>query len=687
MPRRALLLLALMLWTAAASAAPVLERLADGVVRWHADAAARDAAQPSFALLPHVAPQAGRAATMVPLEFTRLQGRAAVRVPIGEGTDLYGTGEVYGPLRRNGTRIVCWNTDAYGYGAGNLSLYQSHPWVLAVRADGSSFGILADTTHRTLVDLTDGILMASDGPPFPVVVIEGATPQEVVTRLASVTGTIAPPPRWALGYHQCRYSYTPDDRVLEVARTFREKRIPCDVIWWDIDYMDAYRSFTFHPQDFPDPRGLNDALHALDFRSIAIIDPGIKVEPGYHVYDAGNAIDAWVQDRWGRPFTGKVWPGECVFPDFTRADVRRWWSGLYWEFLESGLDGIWNDMNEPAVFEQPGWTMPVTNRHDADEALGGPGTHARYHNVYGMLMARATFEGVAAARPERRPFVLTRANFMGGQRWAATWTGDNRASWEHLDASITMVLNLGLSGQPFSGPDIGGFVEAGDGALFARWMGFGALFPFARGHTGKGNIDKEPWAFSAKTEATSRRALEGRYRLLPYLYTVFHEAWTTGLPVWRPLFFADPADRSLRAEDDAWLLGRDLLVVADTRPDGGASPALPRGAWADVTAAVYGTADDLDLPRLLLREGAALPLGPVVQSTAAPLTELTVLANPGADGRAAGVWYDDAGEGHGHRDGDFGLWALEVVGEELRPERREGRRDWDGTFRLRTVRP
>ncbi|MCP4198529.1 MAG: alpha-glucosidase, partial [Proteobacteria bacterium] len=220
-----------------------------------------------------------------------------------------------------------------------------------------------------------------------------------------------------------------------------------------------------------------------------------------------------------------------VFPDFTRADVRHWWAGLYPFFLTSGVDGIWNDMNEPAVFNVDGHTMPTTNLHRADPDLGGPASHARYHNVYGELMAQATREGVLKGRPDLRPFVLTRANFIGGHRYAATWTGDNVASWQHLDFSIPMVLNLGLSGQPFSGPDIGGFVGKGDGPMFSRWMGFGALFPFARGHTGKGNIDKEPWAFDEDVEQTSRLALEGRYRLIPYLYTVFREASETGLPV------------------------------------------------------------------------------------------------------------------------------------------------------------
>ena len=296
--------------------------------------------------------------------------------------------------------------------------------------------MLADTSYRCLVDLKGDILLAAEGPAFPVIVITGDTPQQVLERLADLLGTIDLPPLWALGYHQCRYSYYPDERVLQIADEFRDRHIPCDVIWLDIDYMDGNRSFTFSPSDFPDPRGLHDQLHAENFRTVAIIDPGVAVAPGYHVYDSGQEIDAWVRNRHDLVYTGNVWPGLCVFPDFTRADVRTWWSSLYPQFLTLGVDGIWNDMNEPAVFNVDGHTMPADNRHRADAELGGPGPHARYHNVYGMLMARATREGVVAGRPQRRPFVLTRANFIGGHRYAATWTGDNVASWEHLDFSI-----------------------------------------------------------------------------------------------------------------------------------------------------------------------------------------------------------------------------------------------------------
>ncbi len=660
---------ALLLMAATAIAQPLGQSLPPPVegaraAVFHASAAARDQAPPSLCLVAPLAPAGPLPAGWTddatrPPVFSRPQGRAAAWLPIAAGTDLYGTGEVAGGLRRNGTRTVCWNTDAYGWQRAELSLYQSHPWVLAVRRDGTAYGVLADTPERCLIDLNRGIRFEAAGPEFPVIVVEGPTPQHVVRALAALTGTMNLPPRWALGYHQCRYSYVPDDRVREIADGFRSRRLPCDVLWLDIDYLDANRTFTVDANAFPDLRGLDAELQGKGFRTVAIIDPGIKSEVGYHVFDTGDALDAWVQTPAGAPYHGAVWPGDCVFPDFTMERVRAWWSGLYARFLTLGIDGIWNDMNEPAVFNVDGHTMPVTSVHRADPELGGTGPHARFHNVYGMLMSRATWEGCAAARPDRRPFVLTRASHLGGQRWAATWTGDNTASWDHLALSLSMVLNLGLSGQPLSGPDIGGYCGAGDGALFARWFGVGTLLPFARGHTGKGNIDKEPWVFGREVEATCRRALERRYRLLPYLYTLAHEASLTGVPIARPLFFADPADTSLRAVDDAFLLGDDLLVVADTKPgrrEAGADrplPPLPRGTWREVSL-VAGDLDDPDLPRLFLREGAALPLGPVVQwSDEKPLDTVELLVNPGADGRAVGLLYEDAGDGGGYHDREY----------------------------------
>jgi len=677
------------------SAAPegvVAEKLSGASLRFFENATSRENAHPSYALLDSVRGRQTRAAHDVTPRFSASNGRHVATISITPGSSLYGTGEVAGPLLRNGRTIECWNTDAYGYGLDAKSLYQSHPWVLAVAPDGSALGALADTTYRCEVDTgaanPNEVRFAAEGPAFGVVVIRGDSPQEVLRELANLTGTMPMPPRWALGYHQCRYSYFPDSRVREVARGFREHQIPADVIWMDIDYMEAFRVFTFDRGHFPDPARLNADLRGMGFHNVWMIDPGMKADDARGPADrpeadlatepaaaraardlelehyrsilkSGREADVFVKGVAGEEFRGAVWPGDCVFPDFTAPRVRAWWAALYRPFLAYGVSGVWNDMNEPALFNVESKTMPRDNRHKGDpsmrSAAGQPqgtrsaGDHARYHNVYGMQMIRGTREGILAARPDQRPFVLSRANYIGGQRYGATWTGDNTASWEHLDTSIPMTLNVGLSGQPFIGPDIGGFVGNGDSRLFARWMGFGSLLPFARGHTGKENIAKEPWAFDDHTTATSREALRRRYRLIPYFYTLFHEASVTGLPVARPVFFADPADPALRAEDDAFLLGSDLLVVSNVQEKGFRSPALPRGDWRRIEPS-----DNPDLPELRVRPGAILPMGPDMQHTGEkPLNPLTLVVCPGPDGAATGALYEDAGDGFDYLKGEF----------------------------------
>lgn len=649
----------------AAHAEPVAEALGQGIVRFDASADAAAKRRPSFALVREFHPIATLDPNQVAVvpQYGYENDRHTATISIEPGTSLYGTGEVPGPLLRNGFVTETWNYDAFGYGLDAKNLYTSHPWVLAVREDGTAFGVLADTTERCEIDLRDGITFRAVGPEFPVIVIDRASPQEVMKGLAELTGTIAMPPKWAVGYHQCRYSYNPDSRVKEVVSEFRKRKLPADVIWMDIDYMDGYRVFTFDEEQFPDPAGLNEWLDEQGFSNIWMIDPGVKKEEGYFVYDSGEQHDVWTKNAQGETFTGEVWPGVCVFPDYLNKDVRSWWAGLYEDFMALGIDGVWNDMNEPAVFNVESKTMPEDNIHHADEALGGTGTHARYHNVYGMQMIRATREGVLAVNPDKRPFVLSRANYIGGQRYGATWTGDNSANWEHLDMSIAMTVNLGLSGQPFAGPDIGGFAYNGDGELFARWMGFGTLMPFARGHTAKGNIDKEPWSFTPEVEATCRRALERRYRLMPYIYTLFHESSVSGMPIAMPTFFADPSDPALRSEDDSFLLGPDLLVAAKATPEADRMTILPAAVdgveWAEFDFESFdGGRDskDADLPALFIRPGAIIATAPVTQyfgDRPDSRDELTLIVHLDADGHASGELYEDAGEGFGYLSGEY----------------------------------
>lgn len=590
-----------------------------------------------------------------------------------EGCHLYGTGEVAGPLERSGRQSVLWNHDCPGYTDRDLSLYQSHPWVLGVRKDGSAFGVLACTTWRLALDLSDGVTMVAEGPPFALILINRRSPEAVLRGLAELSGLPPLPPRWALGYHQCRWSYTPADKVREIAKSFRDKKLPCSALWMDIDYMRDFRIFSVDEERFGDPAALNRDLHAEGFRTVWMIDPAPKRDEADLVYSSGTKGEHWLRTAGGfQDYLGEVWPGATVFPDFTRPQTREWWSQLYRAFLNLGVDGVWNDMNEPADFGSVTKVVTDDAWHrggDGDDFMLPPGPHTQYHNLYGLLMVKASRDGMLAARPNQRPFILTRANFLGGHKYAATWTGDNGTSWDDLAWSVSMVLNLGLSGQPFSGPDIGGFMhrpgEVSSGPLFARWMGIGALLPFARGHAAKGMPNKEPWAFGASVEATCRRALEIRSQLVPYLYTLFREASQTGLPVLRPLFFHDPANVSLREEYRSFFLGRDLLIEARMTPSGDFASVRPQGVWRELKL----SEEDSDLPRIMLRAGAILPLGPVEQYVGERQGDnLTLIVALDDQGSAEGTLYEDDGESYRYEKGEYRLTTWEAVTSGLNVE-------------------
>lgn len=586
------------------------------------------------------------------------KGHASAYLDVPQGTSLYGGGEVTGPLLRNGQSIKLWNTDSGAYSVDNgKRLYQSHPWVMGVRPDGTSFGILFDTPYKAKLTTTDErINFETEGELFRIFVIDRESPQAVIKGLAELIGTMPMVPRWALGYQQCRFSYTPASRVIEVADTFRIKRIPCDVIWMDIDYMDGYRIFTFNPQTFPDPAALNRDLHIRGFHSAWMIDPGAKVDSTYFVYKSGTANDVWVKTAQGKEFHGDAWPGACAFPDFTQPKTVRWWADLYKDFLDKGVDGVWNDVNEPQISNTPTGTMPEDNKHlGGDKIPAGP--HLKYHNVYGYLMVKASREGIMKARPQNRPFILTRSNFLGGQRFAATWTGDN-ASWEsHMTMSVPMILTLGLSGQPFSGADVGGFLFNPDANLFGRWMALGAFYPFSRGHACAGTINKEPWAFGQKVEDVSRMALERRYVLLPYYYTLLHETSETGMPIMRPVFFADPKDTLLRAEEQAFLIGENLLVV----PEWAQNPALPKGIWRNLSL-IPGDDKDSYQAKLKIRGGTIIPTGKIIQNTnEKSLDPLTLLVCLDEKGEAHGTLYWDEGDNWSFKDGNYSFQHFTAI--------------------------
>ncbi|KAI3961698.1 hypothetical protein MKW92_034199 [Papaver armeniacum] len=582
--------------------------------------------------------------------FECVDGQQIISIELPTGTSLYGTGEVSGQLERTGKKVITWNTDAWGYDSGTTSLYQSHPWVLAILPNGEALGVLADTTQRCEIDLREeSTIKIKALAPYPVITFGPfASPTAVLQSLSRAIGTVFMPPKWSLGYHQCRFSYESDARVLEVARTFREKGIPCDVIWMDIDYMDGFRCFTFDKERFSQPKMLVNDLHRDGFKAIWMLDPGIKREEGYFVYDSGSEKDVWVQKADGQPFVGDVWPGPCVFPDYTQEKTRSWWANLVKDFVANGVDGIWNDMNEPAVFKTITKTMPESNIHRGDAEVGGHQNHSHYHNVYGTLMARSTFEGMKLANDKKRPFVLTRAGFIGSQRYAATWTGDNLSNWY---------------GQPLSGPDIGGFIGNATPKLYGRWLGVGSMFPFSRGHSEKGTVDHEPWSFGKECEEVCRLALLRRYRFIHHIYTLFYLSHTKGTPVAAPTFFADPKDPKLRSIENSFLLG-PLLVHASTFRDQGSDAlphVLPTGIWIlsfdfeIMWTLILTLFFFFDLPTLYLQGGSIIPVGLPVQHVeeANATDDLTLIVALDQYGKAKGVLYEDEGDGYEFSEGGY----------------------------------
>lgn len=585
---------------------------------------------------------------------------------------VYGFGEKTGRLDKRGWRLggynyVMWNSDTPAYDASTDPLYVSVPFFMVVRR-GQAHGIFLDDTWRTSFDIgrerPDLLTFGADGGDINYYFINGPDPKKVVERYTALTGRMPLPPRWALGYNQCRWSYYPEARVRLLADTFRVKKVPADVIWLDIHYQDGYKPFTWDHSRFPNPKKMISDLRAQHFRIVTIVDPHPQALKGYAPYDSGMAGDDFVKWPDGKVFEGNVWPsdapknpGPSVFPDFSRPATRKWWGNLYAGLLDDGVAGIWNDMDEPSVFNTDTGTMPLELIHDND---GRPTTHAEIHNVYGQLMSRSSYEGLSRLRPKERAFVLTRASFAGGQRYAAVWAGDNTADWSSLRQSISTCLGMGISGFPFVGSDISGFVRPATGELYARWLQAGVFYPFMRSHTELGTPDKEPWAFGARFEEINRRSIELRYQLLPYIYNVMEQASETGVPALRPLFMDFPNDEQTASIDDEFLFGSDLLVAPVLWVQAeGRQIYLPPGDWYDYwTGRHYSGKSTIHVPVTLdsipmfVRGGGFIFRQPVVQDTdEMPGQPLRVLIAPAA--KSESTLYEDDGESLQYREGDF----------------------------------
>ncbi len=579
----------------------------------------------------------------------------------------FGLGEKSGRLDKRGHAYSMWNTDAYGWGATTDPLYEDVPFFMALR-HGKAYGIFFDNTYRSSFDFgaqfPNRYSFGADGGELNYYFFYGPSPTKVLEEFTEVVGRPPLPPRWALGYQQSHYSYYPAKVVRFIAENFRLRHIPCDVICLDIHYMNGYRVFTWNRKRFPHPRAMIAALRREGFRVVTIIDPGVKVDPNYWVYQQGLAGHDFVTWPNGKVYEGKVWPGECAFPDFTSPRVRAWWGSLFKGLISDGVSGFWNDMNEPSIFDVPTKTMPldiVFTRH------GHKIPQAEVHNVFGMEMSRATRAGELRFRPNKRPFVLTRDTYAGGQRYAAVWTGDSSSTWEQLAISIRELLNMGLSGLSFAGADIGGFALGPSPNLYTRWLEAGVFYPFCRTHSNLHSPEQDPWSYGLRRQAINRRSIDLRYRLLPYLYNAFYQSSKTGLPIMRALLLDYPNDPQAVAQQYEFMFGDDLLVAPVVKDDERRWPVyLPKGKWFNFwthrpydglrTIVVHAPLGRIPL---FARGGAIIPTQQLVQYTdQVPINPLTFLIYP--DGNSSRQYYEDDGESFAYQHGAYLLERVSV---------------------------
>ncbi len=584
---------------------------------------------------------------------------------VGPRERFFGLGDKTFPLDRRGHAYTLWNSDTYAYAPEQDPIYKSIPFLMGLHegANGrwNGYGLLFDNTYLSEFDLgaasEERWHFGAVGGELRYYVFAGPDLRHVLRRYGDLTGHKPMPPRWSLGYHQSRWNYHDDGYARWIAHEFRRRGIPLDCVHLDIGHMDGYRVFTFDPGAFPDPQALTADLDALGVKTVVIVDPGVKIDEGYFAYAEGRARWYFHETPDGSFFTGTVWPGAVHWPDFSDPDARAWWGRLHERYLDAGVTGFWNDMNEPAVLG--GATFPDDVRFDWD---GRGADHREGHNAYGLLMARATAEGLRRLRPDERPFLLTRACFAGSQRYAAAWTGDNVSSWEHLLLSLRICQSLSLSGLAFCGPDIGGFAGQPTPELYARWMQAGLGYPFMRTHYSHEETDRqEPWSFGEEVEAICRKYIGLRYELMPYLYTAFAECCRTAAPPMKALALEHQHDPRTHRADDQFYVG-PALMMAPVMTEGATGrsvyfPDVPGGwfnFWTDERIAGGQEREvnaPLDVLPLFARAGAVVPMQGFRLSTAEPPPETLVLrAYPGT---GTSTLYHDDGISYAFQRGDY----------------------------------
>jgi alpha-glucosidase len=567
-----------------------------------------------------------------------------------------GLGEKTGDLNRRGAHYVNWNTDAALHGVNDDPLYKTFPFFIGLHS-GLTYGLFFDNTYKSYFDFgatTDGETswFGADGGDMNYYFFGAQGIRQIIQDYTWLTGRIEMPPLWSLGYQQCRWSYMSADEVLSIAKTFRDKQIPADVMYCDIDYMDGFKIFTWNKETFPDPKGMIDELKAMDFRLVTIVDPGIKIEEGYKQYDEGIEKGYFATYPDGEPYTASVWPGRCHFPDFLNDEVKEWWGVSFTALTEPGVEGFWNDMNEPAAWGQNiPWLVKFGERFMPE-----------IRNVYGMEMAKGTYNGVRKILGNKRPFVLTRAAYCGTQHYSAIWTGDNAATDEHMLLGCRLVNSLGLTGMAFTGVDIGGFMGNPTPELMVRWNSLGPYTPMFRNHAAEGMVMREPWQWGPENEAIIKKDIEQRYRLLPYIYSGFYQSTQTGLPLNRTLAIDYTDDENVFEikYQNQFLFGDCMLVAPAISTVDNIDVYWPEGDWYRLSTdekftggqVINAEAPLTDLP-VFVKAGGIIPMQNVIQSTNDKGNGILELHIWNADQLTEFVYYEDDGTTYNYEQGEY----------------------------------
>ncbi|KJR43982.1 family 31 glycosyl hydrolase, alpha-glucosidase [Candidatus Magnetoovum chiemensis] len=641
-------------------------------------------------------------------------GSLTLTYKLGINDKTYGLGETVGPFNKRGKIYRLYASDDPCHTPDKEFLYSSHPFLI-IEGKSNTFGIFIDYPSQLIFDIgftvSDTLEITIPAPTvktekanstaLDIYIFDSADKLAIVKEYLLLTGTPYIVPKWAFGYQQSRWSYPDAKTILDVANKFRQLKIPCDAIYMDIDYMDNFKVFTIDDNKFPDFKSFVNRLKSMGFKLIPIIDPGVKIEKGYKVYEEGIKSGCFCVNEKGQNFEAAVWPGLTHFPDFLRKDVRLWWSKLYEILISCDIEGVWNDMNEPSIFytqeaideiynmletmKKTGnfdkWTLTnkaahISNRREYYQEFchiddkGNKINHDNIHNLYGFYMTLAAADGFKTLMPKKRYFLLTRSCYSGAHRFTALWTGDNHSWWEHMLSHIQMVMSLNLSGFFYTGADICGFGGNASEELAIRWMQLGIFTPLYRNHSAYGSRHQEPWAFSDRATDIFRNIIRLRYALIPYSYSEFMHCVKELLPFVTPLMFL----YDVHDIEDQFMYGRSLMAAPIHSPNAcGRYVYLPKHKWLLWRASsfenrimkvyepgvYYINADISEIP-VFIKENALIALTAPSLYVTEKDTD-TIIITGLVSSEASFTYYEDDGITYDYEKGIFSTVSITVI--------------------------